>query len=1336
MGAYRVIGPGKRTGLRSVLATLALILAPAMVGVAQSQDRTPGVPEKRLRVDPESGLVRADFSIREKEIPPGPTMWRETAGAFGWSPAASELEKIRVVQYGAVRHETWQQHVKGLPLVDAYVRVSIAMVKGPGRAAAGRDRELVSSVMSTYRRVDEAGMMTLTPRIPPSDAARLAVKDVEPNGSGRASEPGLAVLDGEALRLVWQLTVWPHAEPAEWRVLVDAETGRVLEKKDMAFRHRAGRPVDGQGLVFDPSPLMTAGAAYGAPYVDGSDAANPALTAELQEVVLRDLDVDNQGNIRLEGPFVRITGELAGGGTSPYVPPTVTDPAAFRLDRDHVDFEAVMSYHHIDKSQRYVQQLGFRGRQEAPLAVNPRGISRDESFYFPSGNLIVFGTGGVDDGEDATVIWHEYAHALLESVSPGLNTTLEGTAVHEGWADYWAVSYQRFLVESGQAARSDWETLFAWDSGDGVFWPGRVMDFMGNYPEATCSDQSPAPSGCSPHDDGRLLATALMEVQTELGREVTDQLVLFSHAYLSTPLTFRDAGEAILQADLDHFGGDHASTLVQILGGRGLIDDASLKPLVEHTPVAGTDDLGGELPVEVRAVGVGATVQDVVIFAESSSQGAFSTTLSRSGDETWTGALALPAEPDSLFYHVSVTDSEGRVSLLPDGAPDARFGLLVGEDNIGPTVAHTPVEEGSMATWPVRVEATVTDNFAVGEVRVDFLVEDVDGVELDSGSFPLAAATSHFEGVFPGGLTDIEKDATVAYRIRATDTSTGKNETRLPAEGWFTFQITAEGIVRSYPLTSETVAPNAAWRVAEAGGAGGVVPSGNSVAWISDPARTTPGMAHSVELAPINLRRQVEPVLLTFWYRSRLGGAQPESAGANVKIRTGPEAPWELAYPLRGYAAVLSRAGHAMDGQPVLKADSYGWRFAAVTLPAEKEVSIRFDVAAGSNGFEGWGGFRLAGIDITTLFPVDLQAPTILSVDHVDRIAIRSIPGGGREADDLVLTVQAFDDLGVQEAVADVSLPDGSQQVVVLRQDASVLGRYTGTVGRPDLAAPGSTLGFTVTLRDWSGQHVTWPASGQSVSVEYVLLDVLNLLSGAVSAAGWSDDPLWGVASGDVSGYAASLSTRPFSIPGNAERATLRLRHDYVLTEEHGATVQISTSDGAAWTTLEPEGGFPGGMRLGASHPFAGTRGFRDAGEAVEDVFDVSGFRGEEVLVRLLFASTPGTSAVSRWTVETLELANETRETEFAVSTRFSLNTIYPNPVRSMLVVTYSLEEAGVVELDVYDTLGRRVGRLDDGVRSVGSHSVTYDASGLSGGMYVVRLRAGGRSESRTVVKL
>ncbi len=48
------------------------------------------------------------------------------------------------------------------------------------------------------------------------------------------------------------------------------------------------------------------------------------------------------------------------------------------------------------------------------------------------------GAGGVDDGEDAEVILHEYGHAVHDAQVPGWGDTHEGGAMGEGWGDFLA----------------------------------------------------------------------------------------------------------------------------------------------------------------------------------------------------------------------------------------------------------------------------------------------------------------------------------------------------------------------------------------------------------------------------------------------------------------------------------------------------------------------------------------------------------------------------------------------------------------------------------------------------------------------------------------------------------------------------------------------------------------------------------------------------------------------------------------------------------------------------------------------------------------------------------
>jgi hypothetical protein len=76
----------------------------------------------------------------------------------------------------------------------------------------------------------------------------------------------------------------------------------------------------------------------------------------------------------------------------------------------------------------------------------------------------------------------------------------------------------------------------------------------------------------------------------------------------------------------------------------------------------------------------------------------------------------------------------------------------------------------------------------------------------------------------------------------------------------------------------------------------------------------------------------------------------------------------------------------------------------------------------------------------------------------------------------------------------------------------------------------------------------------------------------------------------------------------------------------------------------------------------------------------------------------------------------------------------HPNPFASSTSIGFSLAEAGLVRLTVYDVLGREVAVLADDVYPAGGHHVTLDAAGLPSGIYVYRLEALGQQVARTLV--
>ncbi|NNF57115.1 MAG: T9SS type A sorting domain-containing protein, partial [Rhodothermaceae bacterium] len=67
----------------------------------------------------------------------------------------------------------------------------------------------------------------------------------------------------------------------------------------------------------------------------------------------------------------------------------------------------------------------------------------------------------------------------------------------------------------------------------------------------------------------------------------------------------------------------------------------------------------------------------------------------------------------------------------------------------------------------------------------------------------------------------------------------------------------------------------------------------------------------------------------------------------------------------------------------------------------------------------------------------------------------------------------------------------------------------------------------------------------------------------------------------------------------------------------------------------------------------------------------------------------------------------------------------YPNPFTASSLLRFSLTEATVARLVVYDAVGHEVARLVDGPVGAGYHEVSFDGARLPSGVYIVRLTIG-----------
>jgi hypothetical protein len=218
-----------------------------------------------------------------------------------------------------------------------------------------------------------------------------------------------------------------------------------------------------------------------------------------------------------------------------------------------------MGYYYLDFAQRYIQSLGFSTVNNRQQVFSIDRYKKDNSYYQSSTKEITLGTGGVDDAEDADVIWHEYGHSILDNQIPGYGTSLEADSIGEGFGDYLAGS----LGAQFSGGFQD-ECLAEWDatSYSSTVPPClRRLDGTKHYPEAIVGEV---------HDDGEIWSAALWQIRTAIGGTKSDRVILQHHFLLTADTTFNQAANALVTAAI-HLGyrQSEVSAIRTVLQNRG-----------------------------------------------------------------------------------------------------------------------------------------------------------------------------------------------------------------------------------------------------------------------------------------------------------------------------------------------------------------------------------------------------------------------------------------------------------------------------------------------------------------------------------------------------------------------------------------------------------------------------------------------------------------------------------------------------------------------------------------------------------------------------------------------
>jgi hypothetical protein len=349
-------------------------------------------------------------------------------------------------------------------------------------------------------------------------------------------------IDPETRSPAWRVLL-PAARPfADYQVTIDARSGRTLGVDDLLWR------ATGSAALFDPNPVVTQGAHAG--LRDARDGDSTLLRALRVGVSLPRISSERGC---LVGPYADAR---LGKGSRAVCRPSLefTD-----VERSNDRFEALMAYYHVDRTREYVESLDLAGElRDSPQRVRANGIRDDNSYYSPLTKSMTLGTGGVDDGEDADVIVHEYGHSLQDQAVNGFGRSVGAGSVGEGFGDYMAATMSA-LTTGGDpefdACIFDWDAVSYSQSGC-----GRRAD------RALGLARAKRRCGSQIHCLGEAWSSVLYELRALLGndaqdRSVGDRTVLQSNFLLARRSGFRDAARALLAADQLLYEGTHRAQI-------------------------------------------------------------------------------------------------------------------------------------------------------------------------------------------------------------------------------------------------------------------------------------------------------------------------------------------------------------------------------------------------------------------------------------------------------------------------------------------------------------------------------------------------------------------------------------------------------------------------------------------------------------------------------------------------------------------------------------------------------------------------------------------------------
>lgn len=107
-----------------------------------------------------------------------------------------------------------------------------------------------------------------------------------------------------------------------------------------------------------------------------------------------------------------------------------------------------------------------------------------------------------------------------------------------------------------------------------------------------------------------------------------------------------------------------------------------------------------------------------------------------------------------------------------------------------------------------------------------------------------------------------------------------------------------------------------------------------------------------------------------------------------------------------------------------------------------------------------------------------------------------------------------------------------------------------------------------------------------------------------------------------------------------------------------------------------------------------------------------------------------------KWAMYYEETSGVDDDLKLDIPSKFILHNNFPNPFNKITNIKFSIPTQTDVQLSVFNVLGEKIATLVDDIRPAGDHKVTFNASGMSDGLYFYRLVSGSHTITKTMLLL